>query len=219
MKKTLLLVAATLMSAAAMAQDVFTREMPCKNNLGEVIANKMGTVCLPYAAEAHDCSVYKLVSATADKWVFQEVNSMEANTPYVFVVDNSTTLEASFEKIGEEVPVAKPSTDAAGVENAFVGSYRQTVIRDQIYFISNDKVNSSKGKPVLSTPNRGYFTSNVLPSGQTLSDNVKLVFLHSNSTAIQEVSAEEEAAATVSKNNIGLESGNYQINGKKVIVK
>lgn len=221
MKKTLLLFAVSMISAAAIAQDVFTREMPCKNDFGEVIGTKMGTICLPYDAAPVDCSVYKLVAASADEWVFKEVLDMQANTPYVFVVENNTTLEASFTQCGDEIACENPCGEAAGVEGAFIGGYKRKVISGiNMYYISNDKVNCNKGLPVMSTPYRAYFSADVMPEGQTLSENVKLTFIRENATRLQKLdAAEEEAVVTVDKQNIGLESGKYQINGKKVVVK
>ena len=225
MKKTLLLAALALTSMAAVAQDAFKREMPCKNDYGQVIANKMGTICLPYAAEPSDCSVYKLVSASAKEWVFQQVFTMEANTPYVFVVDNNTTLEASFTQKGETVMSDKPCADAAGVEGAFVGTYQRKMIRgEKMYFLSHDKVNFNNGLPIVATPYRGYFRADVMPEGETISDDLKLTFLSAaaadgGTTAVDEVSAEAEKSAEVSRQNIGLKRGDYKINGKKVVVK
>lgn len=223
MKKTLLLAALALTSMAAVAQETFTREMPCKNDFGQVIANKMGTICLPYAAEPSDCSVYKLVSASAQEWVFQQVTSMEANTPYVFVVDNNTTFEASFTKVGEEVACQNPVADAAGVEGAFVGTYQRKMLRGQkMYFLSHDKINFNNGQPIVATPYRAYFSADVMPAGETISDNLKLTFLSANdegTTAIDATAQKEEAETAVGSQNIGLKQGRYNINGKKVVVK
>lgn len=222
MKNTLLLAALSMMSVCAMAEDVFTREMPCKNDFGEVIGTKMGTICLPYDAVPVDCSVYSLVSASADEWIFKEVKDMQANTPYVFVVDNNTTLEAGFTKCGEEIACENPCGEAAGVAGAFIGGYKRKVISGiNMYYISNDKVNCNKGLPVMSTPYRGYFSADVMPEGETLSENVKLTFIAENATRIQNVdaAAEEETEYVVGRQNLGLEAGKYQINGKKIIVK
>lgn len=224
MKKTLLLAALALTSVAAFAQDVFKREMPCKNDYGQVIANKMGTICLPYAAVPSDCSVYKLVSASAQEWIFQEVKSMEANTPYVFVVDNNTTLEASFTKVGEEIECQNPTATAAGVEGAFVGSYKRQIIRGQkMYFLSHDKINFNNGLPIVSTPYRGYFSADVMPEGETISEDLKLTFRAAaddgGTTALEAAEMQEEEVTTLSRQHVGLKQGNYSINGKKVVVK
>lgn len=220
MKKTLLLAVAALMSMAAMAQETFSREMPCKNNLGQVIATKMGTICLPYAATPVDCKTYKLVSASADEWVFQEVLKMDANTPYVFVVENNTTLEANFKQEGEAVACEAPVAEAAGVAGAFVGSYKEKVIRNKkMYFLSYDKVNYNDGLPIVATPYRAYFDASVMPAGQKLSENVKLTFLQATTTRISQVADEDAAEVTVARQNIGLQQGKYNINGKKVVVK
>ncbi len=224
MKKVILFVAAAITSIAAMAQETFTREMPCKNDYGQVIANKMGTICLPYAAKAHDCTVYRLLSASADEWIFQEVTSMEANTPYVFVVDNNTTLQASFEQVGETVAAEAPIADAAGVEGAFVGSYNRKMIRgEKMYFLSYDKINFNNGKAIVATPNRAYFKADVMPEGETLSENVKLTFLASeggDTTGVDELnSASDSESAEIARQNIGLKQGSYKIGGKHVIVK
>lgn len=222
MRKTLLLIVTAMLGISAWAQsETFVREMPCKNDLGEVIATKMGTICLPYAATPVDCSVYKLVSASADEWVFKQVLSMDANTPYVFVVDNNTTLEASFQKNGEEVACSAPTAEAAGVADAFVGSYQRKIIRgEKMYYFSYDKVCYNNGLPVMSTPNRGYFKSSVMPEGQTLSDNVKMTFLQANSSSLNKLDSDSaEDAVSISRQSVGLESGSYQINGKKVVVK
>ena len=222
MKKTLLLAALSMMGVCAMAQEVFTREMPCKNDFGEVIGTKMGTICLPYDAAPVDCSVYKLVSASADEWIFKEVLDMQANTPYVFVVDNNTTLEASFTQLSEEVACDTPCGEAAGVEGAFIGSYKRKVISGKnMYYVSNDKINCNKGLPVMATPYRGYFSADVMPEGVSLSENVKMTFIRENATRLQRLDAaeEEESVVVVGKQNIGLEAGKYQINGKKVVVK
>jgi len=222
MKKTLLLAVAALMSASAFAQETFTREMPCKNDLGEVIATKMGTICLPYEAKPVDCSVYRLISASGTEWVFQEVLSMEANTPYVFVVDNNTTLEASFEKRGEEVACDAPKGEAAGVADAFVGNYKREILRGKkMYYISHDRVLYNNGLSIISTPYRAYFTADVMPEGETLSEEVKLTFLSANTSRIQSAEAEaaEEDAVAIATQNIGLKKGQYNINGKKAVVK
>ena len=222
MKKTLLMAAAALMSAAAFAQETFTREMPCKSDLGDIIATKMGTICLPYEAKPVDCTVYRLVSASADEWIFQQVLSMESNTPYVFVVDNNTTLEASFEQTGETVACDAPVAEAAGVANAFVGNYKREVLRGKkLYYISNDQVKYNNGLPIVSTPNRAYFSADVMPAGQTLSADVKLTFLQASTSRINAAQAAEsvDAEATVARQNIGLQQGQYNINGKKTIVK
>lgn len=221
MKKTLLLAAVSMVSACAMAEDVFTREMPCKNDFGEVIGTKMGTICLPYDAAPVDCSVYKLVSASADEWIFKEVVDMQANTPYVFVVENNTTLEANFTKVGEEIACENPCGEAAGIEGAFIGGYKRKVISGtKMYYVSNDKINFNDGKAVMATPYRGYFSAEVLPAGVTLSENVKLTFIRENATRIDNLeNVAEESESVVSRQSIGLEAGKYQINGKKIIVK
>jgi len=220
MKKTLLLLATAMLSVTAFAQ-TFTREMPCKSELGDVIAKKMGTICLPYEAKPVDCNVYKLVVASSDEWIFQEVLSMEANTPYLFVVASNTTLEASFEQVGEEIACDAPVGEAAGVANGFVGSYKREVLRGQkMYFVSYDKINFNNGLPIVSTPNRAYFSADVMPAGQTLSENVKLTFLPASTTRISVAEdATEETDATVARQNIGLQQGRYNINGKKTVVK
>lgn len=218
MKKILLLATIAMMSFAGMAQETFTREMPCKNNLQEVIATKMGTICLPYAAKPVDCSVYRLVSASAEEWIFQQVLDMEANTPYVFVVDNNTTLEASFEQCGEVIECDAPVADAAGVKDAFVGSYKDKVVRGDIFFLSYDKINSNNGKPVMGTANRAYFKADVL-GGQQLSENVNLTFIPASATRIQSAERVQESETVVQRQQIGLESGRYEIGGKKVVVK
>lgn len=220
MKKTFLLLATALLSVSAFAQ-TFSREMPCKNELGDVIATKMGTICLPYEAKPVDCSVYKLVSASSEEWIFQETLSMEANTPYLFVVDNNTTLEANFEQIGEEVACDAPTAEAAGVANGFIGSYKRQILRGRkMYFVSYDKINYNNGQPIISTPNRAYFSADVMPAGQTLSENVKLTFLPASTTRINSAEASvKENDATIARQNIGLQQGRYNINGKKAIVK
>jgi len=221
MKKTLLLLATAMLSVSAFAQETFTREMPCKSDLGDVIATKMGTICLPYEARPVDCSVYKLISASAEEWIFQEVLSMEANTPYLFVVNNNTTLEASFEQVGETIECNAPMTDAAGVSNAFVGNYKREVLRGKkLYFVSHDKINFNNGQPIVSTPNRAYFSADVMPAGESLSENVKLTFLSANTSRVKSIAAEaEESNASVARQNIGLQQGRYNINGKKTLVK
>lgn len=220
MKKTLLLLATAMLSVSAFAQ-TFTREMPCKNDLGDVIATKMGTICLPYEAKPVDCSVYKLLSASADEWIFQEELTMEANTPYLFVVNNNTTLEASFEQVGEEISGVAPISEAAGVANAFVGSYKREILRGKkLYFVSYDKINFNNGQPIVSTPNRAYFSADVMPAGQTLSENVKLTFIPAHTNRISNAASSfDETDATVSRQNIGLQQGRYNINGKKMLVK
>lgn len=220
MKKTLLLLATAMLSVTAFAQ-TFTREMPCKNDLGDVIATKMGTICLPYEAKPVDCKVYTLISASSEEWIFQEVLAMEANTPYLFVVANNTTLEASFEKVGEEVACEAPVGEAAGVSKAFVGSYKREILRGKkLYFVSYDKINFNNGQPIISTPNRAYFSADVMPAGQTLSENVKLTFIPASTTRINSAAASaEEMDATVVRQNIGLQQGRYNINGKKTLVK
>lgn len=219
MKKTLLLLASALLSVSAFAQ-TFSREMPCKSDLGDIIATKMGTICLPYEAKPVDCSVYKLVSASSDEWIFQEVLQMEANTPYLFVVANNTTLEANFEKVGEEIACDAPVGEAAGVANGFVGSYKREILRGKkLYFISYDKINYNNGQPIISTPNRAYFSADVMPAGQTLSKDVKMTFLPVTTRINAVAESAEEKEVSVARQNIGLQQGRYNINGKKAVVK
>ena len=220
MKKILLMAAAAMIGVAAQAQETFSREMPCKNDLNQVIATKMGTICLPYDAQPQDCSVYRLLSASSDEWVFQEVKSMKANTPYVFVVDNNTTLQANFIQTGDAVECDAPTGEAAGVAGAFVGTYKQKVIRGQkMYFLSYDKVNFNNGRPIIATPNRAYFTADVMPEGEALADNVKLTFLPASERTQSNGKAAVDADANVNRLHIGLQQGQYRINGQKTTVK
>lgn len=211
-----------MMSAAAFAQTLsvenFVREMPCKNDRGEVIAEKMGTIVLPYAPQVEGATLYQLVSASAKEWVFEAVSDPQANTPYVFVADKGVQ-EVRFYGDGQAKASVNPVADAAGKEGAFVGSYRRQIIRKQIYFLSFDRINSNDGKPVMSTPYRAYFDGSVLPEGTVLSDNVKLTFINHSGTSISEVEGDAECSIQLSRQQISLQPGTYQINGKKAVVK
>ena len=220
MKKFFLVAAVALMGLAAQAQERFSREMPCKNDFNQVIATKMGTICLPYDAEPQDCSVYRLVSASAHEWIFQQVLEMKANTPYVFVVENNTTLQANFIQKGETIAADAPVGEAAGVDGAFVGTYKQHVMRgEKMYFLSYDKVNYNNGKPIIASPNRAYFRADVMPEGETLADDVKLTFLPAQERVKGEANAAVERNAEVNRLHIGLKQGQYNINGRKTVVK
>ena len=139
------------------------------------------------------------------------------------MVDNNTTLEASFTKVGEEVACQNPVADAAGVKGAFVGTYQRKMLRGQkMYFLSHDKINFNNGQPIVATPYRGYFTADVMPAGETISEDLKLTFLSASgddTTGIEASDVKEDSETTISRQNLGLKQGHYNINGKKVVVK
>lgn len=224
MKKTLLLAFAAIMSVSAFAQtksvENFVRTMPCTNDYGQVIATQMGTIVLPYAPVVEGATLYELRSASATEWVFQAVTEPQANTPYVFVVD-ADAQEVRFNGAGESCMSDAPVASAAGVESAFVGSYKRQIIRKKIYYLSNDRINCSNGKAVMTTPYRAYFDGSVLADGVELADNVKLTFVNPSQAAITSVDASDEAesAVRISRQHISLQPGIYQINGKKAQIK
>lgn len=225
MKKLFLLCASMLLAASAFAQtlsvDNFEREMPCLNEIGQVIAEKMGTIMLPYVPKVEGGKLYELISATPDKFVFQQVMDPKANTPYVFRVDEGYS-QVKFEGSGEASTEKTYTTAAAGVEDAFVGSYQRVVIyKTKLYYLSNDKINCNNGAAVATTPCRAYFTADILPADAVLSDNVELVFVDRAENGITRVASEsaEDAAVVINRQNVSLDKGAYKINGKKAVVK
>lgn len=196
----------------------FAREMPCTNAAGDVIASQIGTVCLPYAPTLIEgATLYELVSASADEWIFQSVSEPQANTPYVYRVDDDAQQvifhgQGDYDRSRSEVPGS-----AAGHEGAFVGTYRNRVVRTPVYYFSGDKICYTE-QPITGTAFRCYFTTDVMPEGQKLSDNVRLTFVTpAGLRALQSQSA--DADVTVDQHNIGIAKGDYQMGGKKVLVK
>lgn len=222
MKKALF-AACLLMAGTAFAQKAqytvsdFSREMPCVNNRGEVIGTQLGTVCLPYAPTlVEGATLYELYSASADEWIFVSVSEPQANTPYVYRV-NDDAKRVTFYGEGKYDRYAEVRGTAAGQEGAFVGAYRSIVVSEPVYFLSNDKVCYSD-QPVGGAQFRCYFTADVMPEGETLSDNVKLTF--TTPAALRGLVAEgTDGKVTVDRHSIGLQQGEYQMGGKKVQVK
>jgi len=221
MKKLTILAAAFMMATAAFAQKAqyvvrdFVREMPCTNNRGEVIATQVGTICLPYAPTmVEGATLYELVSASANEWVFVTVSDPQANTPYVYRVNNDAQRvvfygEGNYDR--NEVVVGS----AAGCEGAFVGTYRSRVVQQPLYYIANDKVCYTE-EPINGTQFRCYFTTDVMPEGEVLSDNVQMTF--TTPAALREMGVAEQQTI-VERHNVGLQQGEYQLGGKKVMVK
>ena len=223
MKKIALLAASLVMAGSALAQTTqfqlrdFSRQMPCTNGRGEVIASEVGTVCLPYAPSlVEGATLYELYSASADEWVFVSVSEPQANTPYVYRV-NSDAKRVVFYGQGEyDRTLTEVKGAAAGHEDAFVGTYRSIVMQKPLYYLAGDKV-CYTDQPINGTPFRCYFTTDVMPEGEVLSDNVRLTF--TTPAALSALHVEGEATVTVDRSNIGLQRGAYQMGGKKVQVK
>lgn len=221
MKKLTILTAAFMMAASAFAQKAqyvvrdFVREMPCTNYRGDVIASQIGTVCLPYAPTmVEGATLYELYSASATEWVFVSVSDPQPNTPYVYRV-NSDASRVVFYGEGRFDRSAEVKGSAAGHEGAFVGTYRSGVVRQPLYYLSGDKV-CYTDQPINGTQFRCYFTADVMPEGETLSDNVTMTF--TTPTALQEMNVSGKHTV-IDRHNIGLQQGEYQLGGKKVQVK
>lgn len=221
MKKLLLSTLSLMVSLSALAQTKsvqnFVREMPCTDDLGQIIATQMGTIVLPYAPMVEGATLYELKSASATEWVFSAVANPQANTPYVFVVNEGAT-DVYFYGEGAADMQAAPVASAAGVEGAFVGSYKRQVIRKKIYYISNDRLNTNDDRLVMSTPYRAYFDGSILPDGTELAEDVKLTFINTLETGLENV-GKQQSAITISTQNISLQPGTYTINGQKAEVK
>ena len=226
MKKLAILAAALLMAGSANAQKVqrvqyqvsnFSREMPCKGPNGDVIATQVGTVCLPYAPTmVEGATLYELVSASATEWIFQTVSEPQANTPYVYRVENGAE-RVTFYGSGSYERQLEVRGAAAGHEGAFVGTYRSHVVTEPAYFLSGDRIQYTE-QPINGSIFRCYFTPDVMPAGETLSPNVEMRFVTpAGLRELQEQRAQE--GVTVDRHNIGLQQGEYQMGGKKVTVK
>lgn len=215
--------ACLLMAGTAMAQKVqysvtdFSREMPCTNGRGEVIASQVGTVCLPYAPTlVEGATLYELYSATGEEWVFVSVSEPQPNTPYVYRV-NDDAKRVTFYGHGTFDRQQVITGTAAGVEDAFVGSYRAILVQKPVYYLSGDKVCYTE-QPVSGTAFRCYFNADVMPEGEVLSDNVRLTF--TTPAGLQNLQSEHPQSSTViDRANIGLQQGDYLLGGKKVQVK
>lgn len=197
----------------------FVRPMPCLNNRGEVIGREIGTICLPYEPQVEGATLYELVKASSTEFVFREVTHPQANTPYVFRI-NEGASEVIFGGMGEyQYSTTDVTSSAAGVEDAFMGSYRSHVIEEPIYYLSNDQIHYSD-QPVLTTRFRAFFKASILPEGTVLSPNVQTRFISANNTtALDQLDADNTEVVKVSRQNIGLQQGTYQLGGKKVEVK
>lgn len=221
MKKLTILAAAVMMATAAFAQKAqyvvrdFVREMPCTNNRGEVIATQVGTICLPYAPTlVEGATLYELYSASSTEWVFVSVSDPQPNTPYVYRVNNDAQRVVFYGQ-GNYDRHAEVVGSAAGQEGAFVGTYTNRVVQKPLYYLAGDKV-CFTDQPINGTQFRCYFTTDVMPEGETLSDNVTMTF--TTPAALREMVTSEDATV-VERHNVGLQQGEYQLGGKKVIVK
>lgn len=224
MKKLSVLAACLVMAGSAFAQTAqqfnisnFSRLMPCTNGRGEVIATQLGTVCLPYAPTlVEGATLYELYSASADEWVFVTVSDPQPNTPYVYRVNDDAQRVTFYGNGIYDRSLTEVKGTAAGREGAFVGTYRSIVVQKPVYYLAGDKV-CFTDQPINGTAFRCYFTADVMPEGEVLSDNVRLTF--TTPTALQSVGADSRSQVTVDRSNIGLQQGEYQIGGKKVVVK
>lgn len=227
MKKFTLMAACLLVAGTAMAQRTiqftytvsdFSREMPCTNGRGEVIASQIGTVCLPYAPTlVEGATLYELYSASGEEWVFVSVSEPQPNTPYVYRVNDDAERvtfygNGTYDRRQSEVKGA-----AAGVEDAFVGTYRSVVVNKPVYYLAGDKV-CFTDQPINGTAFRCYFTADVMPEGETLSEDVRLTF--TTPAALQSLLSEaQDGKVVIDRANIGLQQGEYQLGGQKVQVK
>lgn len=224
MKKLTILAACLLMAGSALAQNVkytvsnFSREMPCTNGRGEVIASQLGTVCLPYAPTlVEGATLYELYSASADEWVFVSVSEPQPNTPYVYRVNDDAQRVVFYGQGTYDRSLTEVKGSAAGHEGAFVGTYRSLIVQQPLYYLAGDKV-CYTDQPINGTQFRCYFTTEVMPEGETLSDDVRLTF--TTPAALRSMAADgAEAKAVVDRHNVGLQQGDYLMGGKKVHVK
>lgn len=224
MKKFTLIAACLLMAGSAFAQRVqykvsdFVREMPCTNHRGEVIATQVGTVCLPYAPTlVEGATLYELYSASAQEWIFVSVSEPQANTPYVYRVNDDAKRVVFYGEAEYDRSLTEVKGAAADCEDAFVGTYRSVVVNKPLYYLAGDKV-CYTDQPINGTPFRCYFTTDVMPAGQTLSDDVKLTF--TTPAGLASMQAEQGAGhIVVDRANIGLQRGEYLVGGQKVQVK
>lgn len=196
----------------------FTRQMPCTDARGQIIATQLGTVCLPYAPTmVQGATLYELYSASADEWVFVAVSEPQANTPYVYRVNDDAQSVTFYGSGSYDRSLSKVAGSAAGHEGAFVGTYRSCVVNEPAYYLSGDKVCYTE-QPLGGTQFRAYFTPAVMPQGQTLSDNVRLTFTTPAALRALQQSG-QQAATVVDRHNIGLQQGQYQMGGQQVQVK
>lgn len=206
-------------TSPAVAVRDFVRPMPCLNNRGEVIAKEMGTICLPYVPQVEGATLYELVKASSTEFVFREVTDPQANTPYVFRV-NEGVSEVVFGGSGEYMyNVSDVYASAAGVDDAFVGSYRTHVVNEPLFYLNGDQIRYTD-QPLYTTRFRAYFKASILPEGTVLSPNVQTRFINADGTAaMSQLEVENTTPVKVSRQNIGLQQGTYQLGGKRIEVK
>lgn len=133
-----------------------------------VTSGNLGTICLPYDVEAEqleDVTVYSVVGKTTIDGqvaiVCEEVESMEAGQPYLFVAEGSSLfLVYSNPESYKSEPMSS---------GGFCGNFVQTkagTLRndgdDDVYVVSNNEIRKA-GDDVNIGANRAYFRMNALP--------------------------------------------------------
>lgn len=190
-----------------------------------VAKDKIGTICLDKAVnegEYRGASFYKLVGKDVASVELEEVSSLVAGVPYIFVADGGDI----------EVVYSGEAVAGAGAENGLVGTLTDMTASDlsivgaqsRYYGISN---NTLKALGTTSTipAGRAYIDLDNVPEKGTVPVNpVARRFVISNTntaTAIEDVNA---AVETVYYDLLGrridrpTQSGLYIVNGKKVFV-
>ena len=118
-----------------------------------------GTICLPYASDNFTgATFFEVVGKEGDKVFFDEVTTLEAGKPYIFLADET---EIKVAQIGE-------SADEAGKSNSLQGTFTQIdKAEDNIlvgnYMVVNNVIKKCGANCGLAA-NRAYFIAGELES-------------------------------------------------------
>lgn len=194
------------------------------------MANAWGTAILPYKVSSNDdVQCYELSGTSDDGLVFSPVDTVAANTPFVFKKLNNDASEVTI-KGSNVVSVATAQYDevATRAENWTLGGTYAPIAKSDVYFISQDKFWLAQVAPTFKKF-RAWMKLNNTNPGITVSASALRILVNENEfeTSILEIA--EDGSVNDATQGIYDLSGHKlsapvkgQINivdGKKVFIK
>ena len=178
----------------------------------EVSINEFASICLPFAVEVENATVYAVEGTNTTHAILTEKDDIPANEGAILAGTGTATLKI----------ITESTSDWS--KNRLEGTTIDTMIADEAYVLANGDNGIGMYKAAI---NDGTWKNNAnkayLPAKPGASGSANLRFDFGGTTAIEEV--ETEVAETVIYDLTGrrvneiTKAGVYVVNGKKVLVK
>ena len=203
---------------------------------GEQIADKFGTICLPYQAAVACAKIYEITGAGTGYVELAEVDGlMEAGKPYFYCTTENTTPEYVADGVTKKTNnnvffyQATAATVASPVENnGLIGTFTDTTAPqgDNFYVLSSNKLYYTTGATVNVGANKAYIDmSKIVNKSSEAKGRITIDFNDIEATGIESVNDAANALNSGKMYDLsGREvtnptSGIYIMGGKKIIIK